>query len=165
MSPKSLLKGLTLAGLLSVSALSFAEEPVIFCQEFNSQFEPVNASNTIEGTQFSFFFKMPNQQNLGVNQVVFTLFKSDGISQEMLVRQNLETNPRWDAYGFLYATAPDYGTYDVTFDTLDGKTLAAGSVTLVEPAPDAAPIEKKEQEIVGTTLEDIFNKFKATANQ
>ena len=165
MTPKSLLKGIALAGLMSWSALSLAEEPVVFCQEFDKQFEPVNASTTIEGTQFSFFFKMPQGESIGVNQVVFSLFKTDGNNQDMLMRDTLETNPRWNAFGFLYANMEDFGTYDVTFDTVDGKPIAAGTVLLVEPAPDAAPVEKKEQEIVGTTLADIFNKFKQSAEQ
>lgn len=163
MTLKSLVKGLALTGMMCCSLWAYAEEQVIFCQEFNKQFEPVNQSDTIEGTQFSFFFKMPQGESLGVNQVVFSLFKSSGNNQEMILRETLETNPRWNAYGFLYADMPELGTYDITFDTVDGKSIAAGRVLLVEPAPDAEPVEKKEQEIVGTTLADIFNKFKQSA--
>lgn len=141
------------------SSAAFAESQIVFCEDFTDQMEPINAAETIQGTQVSWMTVL--DEPVGKNRMVVSLYFNDTANntQSLLGRETIEVNPKWNAYGTRYAQFPAYGTYELAFGLEDGTQIASGTVTLVEPTtPEAAP-EPKAEEKVGVTLADLFNRY------
>lgn len=153
---KKILAGLA---LLASATAALAESTVQFCESFDDHFVPVNVNSTFSGLQVSAFALF--EQQIKRNKLVITLYKDDPEtgSQALIDRTTNDVNPRWDSFGIRNLLLPEYGQYSVSFELEDGTQMASGSFTLTEPAADEPVKEIKPTEKVGTTLEDLFNKY------
>lgn len=150
-----------LAGIafLACANCAWAEAEVKFCETFDENFVPVNVNTSFSGLQVSAFTLF--EQPIGRNQIVISLYQDDSTNgtQALLDRSTNDVNPRWDSYGVRNLLLPDYGNYTLSFELADGTPMATGSFTLTEPAPDEPVKEILPTEKVGTTLEELFNKY------
>ena len=152
---KKLFAALLASCFVSSAALAAPAE-IVFCENFNDQFEPVNVNTEFEGVQASWFAVL--DEPIGQNNMVITLYQNnlENGSQELLDRATIPVNPRWNAYGARNGTFPGVGSYELAIETEDGQTLASGTVLLKEAS---APIEEKPEERVGTSLQELFNRY------
>ncbi len=144
---------------LCALAMNAYSSEIKFGTDIDSNFQVIDPSEKIEGNVFSWLAQA--DQNFGAAQLMFSIYKNnENGSQELLARQNIDVNPKWNAFGAKNSQLPDYGTYTFSLSLLDGTDLASGTVELVEPAKsEPKPAEPVKEEKVGTTLADLFNRY------
>lgn len=96
----------------------------------------------------------------GVMQVVVSIYhrEKSGASESLLSRVKLDVNPQWGIMVIPDLPLPGVGHYTFNMSTVGGEALAVGSVTITEKKVEAKMPEQPK--IDGTTLEDLFNKYK-----
>lgn len=155
---KTLLAVLALAG--STGALA-DEAPIIFCETFDDQLQPVNAADEFQGTQVSWMTVL--DEPFGKNKIELSIYVNDpendsqaNTSQALLGRISIDVNPKWTAFGIRNSVFPAPGSYDLAIGLEDGTVLAYGSVNLLEETPEE---EIQPEEQYGTTLGELFNRY------
>lgn len=153
------IKVVALASAFALSSVCFADGEIVFCNSFDDQFNPENPGTEFASTQISWFAKF--DEPLGVPSVVVSLYQNQNeTNQQLILREPMQVNPRWNAIGFRNTLFPSEGSYEVAINCEDGTPLANGMVKLVKASDeDAVEVEPKKEEKVGTSLEDLFNRY------
>ena len=148
-----------LASAFALSSVCFADGEIVFCNSFDDQFNPENPGTEFASTQISWFAKF--DKPLGVPIVVISLYQNQNENnQQLILREPMQVNPNWNAIGFRNSLFPSEGTYEVAVNLEDGKNLANGIVKLIKAsATETVKVEPKKEEKVGTSLEDLFNRY------
>jgi hypothetical protein len=79
-------------------------------------------------------------------------------NEEILLRVDEDVNPEWNIMIFRELPLPSTGKYTFSLSKSTGEMIASGSVTIKEKKVEEKMPEQPKVE--GTTLEDLFNKFK-----
>ena len=150
------------AAVLFVAAAlpSQAAQPgkVVFCKEVSADWKPVGVASEFDTNVVSWIAYSPKP--FGAPKILLSIYyKKDGDSPEnLLIREEIDIKPAWNALIVKDVPLPEVGIYSVTLDTLNGAPLSAGSVTIRNRDVEEKMPEKVESD--GVTLEGLFNKFK-----
>lgn len=144
---------------LCLAAGSAAAEPgkVVFCKTFTDEWVPVGAADTFDTNVVSWIAYA--RKAYGAPQIMFSIYRKEKDNSESLVyRENMDVRPVWNATGAREMPFPGEGTYTLAFDTLAGEPISSGVVTITGNKVVKKIPKKLKPE--GTTLADLFNKYK-----
>ncbi|MDR2077125.1 MAG: hypothetical protein LBP61_09415 [Desulfovibrio sp.] len=152
------LLSLILALLLCAASAASAAEPgrTIFCQGITEAWEPVEPGEVFDTNVVSALFMSPKP--FGNMQMVLSIYRDGEQAQELLHRESGDVNPSWDTLYLGNIPLPAVGKYSFVLSSPGGEIFSSGSVTIKEKTVEKSIPEKNEVE--GTTLEGLFNKFK-----
>jgi hypothetical protein len=116
-----------------------------------------------EGTEFDtnlIACRFYSPKPYGVMSVAFSIYYQppNGKTEEVLLRVNEDVNPEWNILVFPELPLPTTGKYTLSLAKSTGEMIASGNVTIKEKKVEEKMPEQPKAE--GTTLEDLFNKYK-----
>lgn len=98
---------------------------IIFCEDVDENFNPVNESDIFTPGQISILVHSQNKLNSSV--VVITLYEVQGEQHELMDRDRVQVNPEWDIFTYdLTLFSP--GEYKVSVSRPEEETIAEGKV-------------------------------------
>lgn len=135
---------------------------ITFCKNVAPDYTPVDPAAEFSTTTVSWVASF--SEPCGVPQVMFSIYRKNGMSEDMLHRASLEVRPEWNLFSVREMEFPGDGTYILAFNRPDGSTLAEGTVVIkAQVKPEEAPPLPEKIDVEGVTLEALFNKFKMSA--
>ena len=153
---------LLVCSLLLLSAASVPQAAVvepgnaIFCKGLSDKWEPVEPGAEFDSNVVSCLFR--GKKAFGVMQVVLSIYLVDEKGQTLLHREQGDINPTWNSLYLADIPLPKIGNYAFVLSSASGEVFSSGEVIIKEKTVEK-PIPEKNK-VDGTTLEDLFNKFK-----
>lgn len=155
---------LLLVGLMfAPSCSSAAQSGIIFCESFTDEIEPIGVSEVFKTNEVSWI--VFSTEPFGVSHLTFSIYRENDTTEKLLHREECDVRSSWNNIFLEKMPFPGDGIYSLSFTKPDGIVLAEGKVTIdskIKPE-DAAPLPEKV-EVKGTTLDELFIKFKMLAN-
>lgn len=133
---------------------------VLFCKGVTDSWEPVDPGTEFDSNVISCLFL--GKEPFGVMQAVLSIYMEEEKGQVLLHRETCDVNPEWDALYIGDIPLPAVGKYVFAMSSTSGETLSSGAVVIKEKTVEEPIAEKNTVE--GTSLEGLFNKFKAQTN-
>lgn|SRR5574344_339894 len=149
-----MVKKLVMATVACLVASSCYAKGLVYCNDFDNNLNPKNVASKFEGTQVSWIASSDSE--FGAQQLTITVYKNISGHQELLLRENFDVNPKWNAYGVKNFDFGEIGNYEIVINKLDGAEIASGEVSLTEAQ---APIAKKPEEKLGLDMKELFNRY------
>ena len=145
--------------LLEKHVFSSQKGTIIFCKSVSAEWQPVEESKTFDTNTVSCIAYSDGPFN--TPQLSFSIYKKNaGEGEKLLKRENVSVRPTWDTLSLQNIFIPEEGDIVLTLETVEGKVLSTGALEVTKKTSKIPPVEKAE--VKGTTIEDIFNKYKPT---
>lgn len=143
--------------LFAAVSVHAQESFVVFCKGVTEKWEPIEPGTEFDSNVISCLFAGGKPFNM--MQVVFSIYIEAEKGQALLHRETCDVNPAWDTLYVSDIPLPAVGKYVFALTSPAGDVLSAGEVSITEKKVEQPIAEKNTMD--GTTLEGLYNKFKA----
>lgn len=160
---KTILFSFSLLAIFCLSApAAYAVDEIIFCKSISEKNEPVEPATEFSTSEVAVYTKF--SKPCGAPQIMFSIYKRVDKGEELLYRENMDVNPKWNFFSIGNFPFPGDGTYTLAFNHMSGDAIAEGTVIInANIAPEEAEPLPEKIDVEGKSLEELFNQFKVSA--
>lgn len=151
-------------GLITAPSVSYAAQGgIIFCESFTKDVEPVGVAEVFTTNEVSWIAF--STEPFHVSRLVFSIYRqADNTTENLIYRKECDVRAAWNNVFLERMPFPGDGTYILSFTRPDGVAIAEGKVIIdSKMKAEEAPLLPKKIEVNGTTLDELFVKFKMLA--